>query len=153
MIKFKLHLGDNKEKSWKVFSASIDSGRRYRDISVHSRSVITGVSIIESFGEDVRRLKFCDLEVAKIGTFTESFAQLQKLERLEFATSVVKEECRQFEGVDGVDLPKLKIVVLERSNWTVKFLLPIMFVSLNLFRFSSWSSLSIRSLNSENKQR
>ena len=81
MIKFKLHLGENKEKSWKVFSGSIDSGCRYRDISVHSRSVITGVSIIERFGEDLRRLKFYDLEVAKIGTFTESFAQLQKLEK------------------------------------------------------------------------
>ena len=146
MIKFKLHLGDTEVNSWDFFSENVDSGRRYRDISIRSENDILGRSVIKHFGEDLRRLKFRNLEVAKIGAFTESFAQLQKLERLEFVRCVVKKECRQFEEVNGVNLPKLKTAVLNESNWTVKFLLPLMFVSLNLFCFSSWSSLSIRSL-------
>ena len=125
MIKFKLHLGENKAKYWDEFLLSIDSGRRYRDISVHSKSLSVGDSVIKHFGEDLRRLKFCDLEVREIGAFTESFAQLQKLERLEFVRCVVKKECRQFEGVNGVNLPKLKTAVLEQSHWTVKFVVPV----------------------------
>ena len=121
MIKFKLHLGKHTGRSRYVFFRSIDFGRKYRDISVHARSVVSGVSIIEQCGKNLRRLKFCDLKVTKIGAFVESFAHLQKLEKLEFVTSVVMKECLELRTVDGANLPKLKTLVLDQSDWTVKF--------------------------------
>ena len=123
MIKFKLHLGTHTGRSRYIFFRSNDFGRKYRDISVHARSVVSGVSIIEQCGEDLRHLKFCDLKVTKIGAFVESFAHLQKLEKLEFVTSVVMKECLELRTVDGANLPKLRTVVFDRSNWTVKFVI------------------------------
>ena len=123
MVKFKLHLGKHTGRSWKVFSQSIESTRRYRDISVYHKKVSVGHSVIKHFGEDLRRLKFCDLVVTEIGAFTESFVQLQKLEKLEFGSGVVKKECLELRTVDGANLPKLRTVVFDRSNWTVKFVI------------------------------
>ena len=106
-----------------MFSESFDYGRKYRDISVHSKNLSVGDSVIKHFGEDLRRLKFCDLMVTEISALTESFVQLQKLEKLEFVSGVVKKECLELRTVDGANLPKLRTVVFDRSNWTVKFVI------------------------------
>ena len=153
MIKFKLHLGKITGRSWDVFSESIDSTRKYRDISVHSTSVNVGHSVIKHFGEDLRHLKFCDLEVTEIGAFTESFVQLQKLEKLKFVTSVVKKECLEFQKVNGANLPKLKTVVLEQNDWTVKFAIAFYvgfpkFILFQFLRLVKHSQLEILKINS-----